>query len=72
MYSNWVYFSIYDTRVKRSEVRRKLACRRIFDLGTRQKHFLLNLWISQQRQQHLPYNLARHRRRCTGRIQRRG
>ena len=51
---------------------RKLACRRIFDLGTRQKHFLLNLWISQQRQQHLPYNLARHRRRCTGRIQRRG
>ena len=30
------YFN--DTRVKRSEVRRKLACRRIFDLGTRQKH----------------------------------
>ena len=28
----------YDTRVKRSEVRRKRACRRIFDLGTRQKH----------------------------------
>ena len=30
--------SFYDTRVKRSEVRRKLACRRIFDLGARQKH----------------------------------
>ncbi len=29
---------LYDTRVKRSEVRRKLACRRIFDLGARQKH----------------------------------
>ena len=27
-----------DTRVKRSEVRLKLACMRIYDLGTRQKH----------------------------------
>jgi hypothetical protein len=31
-------YHVHDTRVKRSEVRRKLACRRIFDLGTRQKH----------------------------------
>ena len=28
----------YDTRVKRSEIRCKLACKRIFDLLTRQKH----------------------------------
>ena len=35
---NDLYFNLYDTRVKRSEVRRKLACRRIFDLGARQKH----------------------------------
>ena len=31
-------FLFYDTRVKRWEIRRKLACRRIYQLGTRQKH----------------------------------
>ena len=29
---------LYDTRVKRSKIRCKLACKRIFELGTRQKH----------------------------------
>ena len=35
----FVLFCIYyDTRVKRSESRCKLACKRLFDLLTRQKH----------------------------------
>ena len=29
---------IYDTRVKRSKILCKLACKRIFELETRQKH----------------------------------
>ena len=29
---------MFDTRVKRSENGCKLACKRFFDLGTRQKH----------------------------------
>ena len=35
---NIMYPDYNDTRVKRSEIRCKLACERIFDLGTRQKH----------------------------------
>ena len=39
LYSDSVKIAGYDdTRVKRSESRCKLACKRIFDLLTRQKH----------------------------------
>ena len=33
-----VIYLFQDTRVKRLEIRCKLVCRRISDLGTRQKH----------------------------------
>ena len=37
--SFWMGFLLqYDTRGERSKIRCKLACKRIFDLDTRQKH----------------------------------
>ncbi|OUQ14961.1 hypothetical protein B5E84_15610 [Lachnoclostridium sp. An14] len=35
-YEKNMLYCFWDTRVKRSEIRCKLACKRIFDLGTRQ------------------------------------